>query len=314
MRKKIKTSIFMTSIAILILHIINYCIRTAAVAKNLLFKNTGHIFEWRFGKVFYFKTGSGSPVLLLHDLTPCSSSVEWQDIIDKLSKDHTVYCIDLPGCGRSDKSNITYTNFLYVQFLSDFVNNIIGKPTDIIATGFSSSFALTACNYNPDLFGKIIMVNPEQISKFCTVPETYSKIINLFINLPIIGTFIYHIYVSRENIEYNFTENYFYNPFLVKKKLLHSYYEAAHTQESKGKYLLSSLHGGYMNVDIRRALKNTDKQLYIMSSKKIAENRALVNEYLQYNDTIQILWMDDVKKYPQLENPELFLLTLTSVI
>ena len=41
-------------------------------------------------------------------------------IEDDLALEHTVYNLDLPGCGRSEKSGITYTNFVYVQAICDF--------------------------------------------------------------------------------------------------------------------------------------------------------------------------------------------------
>ena len=68
-------------------------------------------------------------------------------------KDHyTVYTIDLLGCGRSEKPNLTYTNFLYVQLISDFIKSEIGRRTDVVAVGASSSILTMACAYNPDLF------------------------------------------------------------------------------------------------------------------------------------------------------------------
>ena len=48
---------------------------------------------------------------------------------------NTVYTLDLLGCGKSDKPNFTYTNFLYVQLVTDFINNVIGEKADVIVTG-----------------------------------------------------------------------------------------------------------------------------------------------------------------------------------
>ena len=80
----------------------------------------------------------------VHDLTVYSSAYEWNKIIDKLAENHTVYALDLLGCGRSEKPKITYTNYLYVQLISDFIKNVIHEKTDVVASGFSSSFTLLA--------------------------------------------------------------------------------------------------------------------------------------------------------------------------
>ena len=86
MKHKIKTTILLTTFAIAVMHIINKCIASAAVIKHMLNANTGNYFEWRFGNVFYTKSGHGNPLLLIHDLTPYSSSYEWNEVIRKLSK------------------------------------------------------------------------------------------------------------------------------------------------------------------------------------------------------------------------------------
>ena len=71
-------------------------------------------------------------------------------------------CIrDRLGCGRSDKSSITYTNFVYVQMISDFIKKIIGQKTDVITSGFSGSFVTMACHNEKELFNKIMLVNPD---------------------------------------------------------------------------------------------------------------------------------------------------------
>lgn len=314
MKHKLKTGILMTSIAVVIIHIINHCINTAAVIKNLLSKESGSFFDWRFGKVFYTKTGSGTPLLLIHDLSPCSSSYEWNGIVRNLSKNHTVYCVDLPGCGRSDKPDLTYTNYFFVQFLKDFVNEIIGKKTDIAAAGLSSSFVIMACHMNPDLFDKVVMINPLSISRLRQTPGKYSGFVKGLMNLPVIGTAIYNIYVSKENIEYQFTENYFYNPFLVKKKLLHVYYESAHLGNNKGKYLLSCLHGCYVNADITKALKENSNKIYLLEGNKMTNGKEIVDNYLKINNTIQVTYLKDVKLYPQFENPDILSENLSKIL
>lgn len=312
MNHKLKTGIKISALTMSSLCIINHCINITASMNDLLSKNSGNIFYWHHGNIFYTKTGSGSPILLLHDLSPLSSSYEWVGIVQKLSKTNTVYCVDLPGCGRSDKPYLTYTSYFYVQFLKDFVKEIIGTTTDVIATGLSASFTIMACHENPELFRKIFMVNPESISKLRQMPEKNSKITKTLMDLPIIGTTIYNIYMSRENIEYLFTEKYFFNPFNVKKKTLHVYYESAHLNNSRGKYLLSSIHGSYLNVDVSRVLKNIKNEIFIIVGNKLNGSNQIIEDYRSINSQITVMRIEDTKLYPQLEQPEQFTKCLAS--
>ncbi len=83
-----------------------------------------------------------------------SSGVEWKKVAAILAEKHTVYTVDLLGCGRSEKPNITYTNFLYVQMLTDFIKHIIGEKADVVATGESVAIAVMACGNDENVIGK----------------------------------------------------------------------------------------------------------------------------------------------------------------
>ena len=98
------------------------------------------------------------------------------------------------------KPNLTYTNYLYVQLLSDFIKSEIGHRTDIVATGAAASLAVMACGNSPELFDRLILVNPESLLSCSMVPGKNAKLYKFILDLPIVGTLIYHIASSRQNI------------------------------------------------------------------------------------------------------------------
>lgn len=307
MKHKIKTTIILSTLAVAVIHIINKCITSAALLKHMLNADVGKYFNWRFGKIFYTKTGSGNPVLLIHDLTPFSSSYEWNEVVKKLSKQHTVYTVDLLGCGRSEKPNLTYTNFLYVQLITDFIKKVIGQKTDVVATGISSSFAIMACHNDTDLFNKIFMVNPEKISKLNGIPGKRSKMTKFLMDLPIIGTAIYNMIINRNSLEYHFTEQNIYNPFRLQAKYINAYYESAHLGGSGGKYLLSSLNGLYLNVNILHALKEINNSIFIIGGTKLTDIENTITAYTDINPSIEVAYVKDTKTLPQIECADNFL-------
>lgn len=85
---------------------------------------------------------------------PGASGYEWNAVENQLATEHTVYTIDLLGCGRSEKAEITYTNFVFVQLLCDFVKNVIHEETDIIASGFSGSLQSWHIVIIPTIFAR----------------------------------------------------------------------------------------------------------------------------------------------------------------
>ena len=86
---------------------INKLIFLRAGMKDMLFCENKHQYSWRFGNIFYTKKGSGSPLLLIHELKCTASADEWKSLINQLSKNHTIYALDLIGCGRSEKPKMT---------------------------------------------------------------------------------------------------------------------------------------------------------------------------------------------------------------
>src|SRR6202012_5029277 len=52
-------------------------------------------------RIHYRRTGSGRPLLLIHGLV--GSAMNWNRNIQELGRDATVYAIDLPNMGESDR-------------------------------------------------------------------------------------------------------------------------------------------------------------------------------------------------------------------
>ena len=285
------------------LSIINKIIDKLAVSKELLSKHTRDIYHWRFGDISYSVTGEGKPVLLIHNLREDSSSIEWNKIIPVLSKTHTVYTIDLLGCGLSERPGITYTSYLYTQLINDFIRNIIKKKTSILATGKSASFVLGACNINEEAYAELILINPESIHSLRKTPSKRTKTAEFILKTPIIGTFIYHIKSSRKKIIQTFEEHYFYDQESIPEALIDYYYESAHLTARKAKNLYASLVGKYTNTNIIRTLKNINQNIHILAGREIPGIEATIKEYQYYNPAIEVEYIEYTKLLPQLETP-----------
>ena len=200
-KKKLTTCALLGGTAAGIMHVVNRLVYYISTIDNLLYHKDEKYYDWRFGRIFYTKQGSGSPILLIHDLNVISSSCEWEKVVETLAQTNTVYTIDLLGCGRSDKPNLTYTNYLYVQLVTDFIKHIISSKTDVIATGESGTFVLMACANDNTIIDKVMLVNPQNLVTLAKIPTKRTKILRHFISTPIIGTFAYNMLVNKRTIE-----------------------------------------------------------------------------------------------------------------
>lgn len=259
-------------------HVINKFIFNAS-ADNHDNNSTSNYYIWKFGNIKYEKTGDGTPLLLIHDLNHYSSSTEWDKVVSQLAKQHTVYTLDLLGCGNSDKPAITYTCYLYVQLLTDFIQDIIGVKTDVIATGSSSSFVIAACQNISDLINRIILVCPEDIHTLAKAPTHKSKLLAKIINTPVYGTFIYNIAAKN----------------------------AALSGSSDCKYLYASTLGHYTTVNLWHCLKDLPITISVLSGKNAPETTLIAQEYCDILPSIEHIEVEGCGFLPQRENVKGFL-------
>ncbi len=162
----------------------------------------GNYYAWKHGNIFFSVKGSGAPVLLIHGLSSGNSGNDLKVVENKLSKYHEVYTIDLLGYGLSDKPWITYTNYLYVTLIRDFISDVIGEETDICAFGGSCLFVMQANKVCGDLIGDVTLVNPQKKEKV-VIPKSTALRIKTFMSAPITGAFLYNLYglASKKSLD-----------------------------------------------------------------------------------------------------------------
>lgn len=199
--QKIGLAVGMGAAVVTTTHLINSIIFKSSTANNYTGKRIRSNYQWKFGNIAYITAGSGSPLLLIHDLNSYSSSYEWEQTINSFAKNHKVYAIDLLGCGHSDKPNLTYTSFMYTQLINDFVVNVIRCKTDVIATAASTPIVIMAAFNNHALFNKIILVSPLSVEEALKGPDNLSGIRRHILNVPVIGTTVYNILFNKPSLK-----------------------------------------------------------------------------------------------------------------
>ena len=68
--KKFITLTSLFSAATIIIHFTNKVISASSVLKDILTVSNKNFYKWRFGNIYYTKSGKGNPVLLIHDSQP----------------------------------------------------------------------------------------------------------------------------------------------------------------------------------------------------------------------------------------------------
>lgn len=303
MNKNKKLLITLSGLVVTTIHIMNRMESAACLSKKILPSDKTKRFEWRFGTIAYRISGAGAPLLLIHDLTPGSSSFEFSRIEAVLAKTNTVYTIDLLGYGLSDKPNITYTNYLYVQLVTDFIKKVIGKKTSVIATGSSAVTAIMTVHNDAEYIDKLILIHPQDLYEGNIIPSAQTRTLKFLIDMPIIGTFIYNLHTSRNAFTTQFRYEYFHRPIDDMENIVNAYAEAAHMDSCKGRYAYSSYIAKYGNSNCISALKSIDNSILLISGKESSFSETNEGNYVYFNRSIETVRISGAKNLPHMENP-----------
>lgn len=302
-RNKLLTFLSLSAGTTIGISLLNKWIQLDAISKHVLQSDTTLTYSWRLGNVQYTKFGDGKPILLIHNLYPCSSGYEWNRIVSALAQDFTVYTLDLLGYGNSEKPNMTYTNYVYVQLISDFIHNVIGRRTSVIASGESSAIPIMACANNSSLIDQILLISPLSLLEFSQIPGRLAKYYKILLDTPVIGTLIYNFAMSRDSIREYLESTGFYNPDLIHNHLVDSYYESSHLGFS-AKSAYSSYKCSYTKINITNAIKRIDNSIFILGGDKLEFVTEIMEEYKSYNPSIEFSLIPNTKALPHIESPD----------
>lgn len=306
-KRKLGFAAVFAGTAIGTLHVINRIFNYIATADNILAEEKFEYYEWRFGKIAYKKQGTGSPLLLVHNLDVCSSSHEWNRIESDLSKTYTVYTIDLLGCGCSDHPILTYTNFLYVQLITDFIKHVIGQKTDVIVSGDSSPFVLMACANDDTIINRVTLINPQNLVSLAKIPTKRTKTVKYLLCTPVIGTFIYNMSVNKRTISQKFASSCYYDQNKISEKDILTCFEASHKDKAHSKYLYACKKSRFTNTNILCCLSKLNNSIFIIVGNANPENMLAASQYQNQLPSIEIMGINGAKSLPHVEKPKEFL-------
>jgi pimeloyl-ACP methyl ester carboxylesterase len=130
-------------------------------------------FSGRLGVVSYYVAGPSEtqapPLLLIHSINAAGSAYEVRPLHEHYRTRRTVYSMELPGFGHSDRSDREYTPRLMTDAILEMVEEIRRRhgpvATDALALSLSSEFLARAASEAPDRFRSIALVSPTGFDK-----------------------------------------------------------------------------------------------------------------------------------------------------
>lgn len=130
-------------------------------------------FSGRLGVLSYYVAGSQAtdapPLLLVHSINAAGSAYEVRPLHEHYRAQRTVYSMELPGFGHSDRSDRNYSARLMTDAILEMVEEIRRRhgpvAVDALALSLSSEFLARAASEAPDRFRSLALVSPTGFDK-----------------------------------------------------------------------------------------------------------------------------------------------------
>ena len=123
-----------------------------------------HMLSGNCGRIAVYAAGSGPPVLLVHSINALPSAAEIRPLFETLRQDHSVYALDLPGFGLSERLPRAYTVgdmcSAILQVAQWVAQRHPGQPMHALAVSLSCEFVARVAQQSPGLFAALTLVSP----------------------------------------------------------------------------------------------------------------------------------------------------------
>jgi pimeloyl-ACP methyl ester carboxylesterase len=116
------------------------------------------------GRLSAYVAGKGAPMLLIHSINASASAAEIRPLHEHYLQTRTVFSVDLPGYGFSERSDRDYTPRLMTDAIHAVVEQVRRQcgpqPIDALALSLSCEYLARAAVETPDRFRSCALVSP----------------------------------------------------------------------------------------------------------------------------------------------------------
>lgn len=252
--------------------------------------------RWRGFDVAYAEAGdSDDPdVLLLHGVHAAASSSEFRGVWGALAEEYHVVAPDLPGFGRSDRPQVTYTAALYEAFVAAAIERL--DDPAVIASSLTGSYAAIAAG-DADV-SRLLLV--------CPTADTAARrewLCDLF-RAPVVGQAAFDCLVSKPSLRYFDAREAYAGP--VPEGVVDYQWTSAHQRNAR--FAPASFVGGLLDpgVDLGAELGARDVPLTLVWGREATTTPLSRGRELAEEADARLVVLDDAKLLPHDDHPERF--------
>jgi pimeloyl-ACP methyl ester carboxylesterase len=161
-------------------------------------------------------TGNGMPVVLIHGFM--GMAYDWRFNIQQLGKHFSIYVLDLPGFGYSDKPlNFDYTSNGYADFIVHFLNAHRIERAVLVGNSMGGQIALMICLKYPERVARLVLVDSGGY------PQSVEFLPFKLLKAPVIGEMSMAL-INRTVIKIMLKKGIYFNGSFATDEVVNNYY------------------------------------------------------------------------------------------
>lgn len=253
-------------------------------------------------------SSKNTPLILLHGFG--ASIGHWRHNLEVLGEHHTVYALDMLGFGASEKAPANYSVDLWVEQVYDFWKAFIRQPVVLVGNSNGSLISLAAAAAHPDMVQGVVMMSlPDPSLEQEAIPPILRPIVRAIKNLvasPLILKPVFNL-VRRPGVLRRWASLAYANPDAITDELIEIL--AGPPQDRGSARAFSALFKATIGINFSPSVKQvlptlTIPMLLIWGQKDRFVPPALASQFVQYNEKLELLNLEDVGHCPHDECPE----------
>jgi pimeloyl-ACP methyl ester carboxylesterase len=155
------------------------------------------VFQSTKGQMVYHESGSGDPLVFIHEVCIGASSYTWSKVYPAFAATHRVLALDLLGFGESERSIGHRTAEDHAQSIAEFLRaHCPGQRPVLIASGVGAAVAVLVAAQHPELIGRLILMMPTGLSE--RGKSALPLGLRMAARIPVVGRFFYRNYLSSK--------------------------------------------------------------------------------------------------------------------
>lgn len=284
---------------------LNGALSTTTHQPKSLMPGDARRFTWKHGSIHYTVLGNGSPLLLIHGIGVAASSYEYRYVVEPLARSHTVYALDLLGFGLSDHPKVHYTASLYTELISDFLRNVVGQPSEVVAAGLSALPCVEVGADRPELIRSLVLSSPSPPDGRPELPAVMRDTAEAILSVPVLGQSIFNAMTARNAIRAYMRDRAYSNPALVTESMVDAHYAMAH--QPNARLAAQAYLAGRLSTDATEALARFRQPLLlIVGADSIPAPMQSVADYVRLAPQTQVRVLERCGILPHEEQAEHF--------